>query len=597
MYFRLKKTKSTPVLQLVESYRDHENRPRQKILLSLGNPNLPKEIWKEVAEEIENRLKGVSTFLTPSKQVQDWVDCIFKELSKKGLHIDQADQAFLTIHPDDISHSDTTDLGSLLPVMKAWEELDFPNILAKLGFNPVQVRDASISIMNRLLDPCGENSLPTWVKTTSFEDLFGKPIRKNKKDRFYRIADLLYRNKESLEALLRERELSLFNLKKTIILYDLTNTYFEGTAQRNPKAKKGRSKEKRFDAPLLSIGLVLDHEGFVCRHDVFEGNRHDSTQLLPMIQKLEQAEKSPQKPLIILGSGLASENNLAQLRECQFDYIVVGKRPTRIAYEKEFALLPFKTLEGREGKAPVKITFKDETNERIIFCQSQLREEKEKSIISNAEKRYLKDLEKLKKRLETKKLKNKDKIQMTLGRLLERHPRIARYYIVQFDPEKLSLSWERKEEEYEKSLNLDGSYYLRSSRKDLKDEQIWHLYMTLTRVEAGFKALKSHLGLRPIYHHREDRYDSHILITVLAYRLLHWIEYKLKSKQDFRSWPTIKRLLRTHAYTTITLPSKEGKILHLRIPGQPDREQIKIYELLGIDYHSLPRRQLSFNQA
>ena len=290
--------------------------------------------------------------------------------------------------------------------MKAWEKLGFQTILSKLGFNPVQTRDAALSIMNRLLDPCTENALPSWVKTTSFEDLFGAPIRDRKKDRFYRIADLLHENKEGIEKALREREISLFNLEEVIILYDLTNTYFEGSAERNPKAQRGNSKEKRFDAPLLSVGLVLDSEGFVIRHDVFDGNRHDSTSLFPMIEKLHRQKKTTKKPLIILDSGFASEDNLKQLIEQGFDYIVVGKRPTRIAYAEEFASLPFKEIPGREDKPTVKISVKEEENEKIILCQSDARAGKEKGIISKAEERYIKDLEKLKARLQKGRLKN-----------------------------------------------------------------------------------------------------------------------------------------------------------------------------------------------
>jgi len=596
MYFRLTKTKTTSVLQLVESYRDHEKQPRQKILLSLGNVDLPKEMWKEVAEEVENRLKGVNTFLKPSKKAEKWVEKIIKELSKKetATQPNSNQCCSITTNPTNIIHSDTTELGPLLPVMKAWDSLDLPAILSDLGFNPTQIRDAALSIMNRLLDPCSENSLPDWIKTTSFEDLLGKPIRNGKKDRFYRVADLLYKNKEAIETALRKKEVSLFNLQEVIILYDLTNTYFEGACEQNPKAKRGNSKEKRFDAPLLSVGLVLDSEGFVIRHDVFDGNRHDSSSLFPMIEKLKDKRGSDEKPLIILDSGFASEDNLKELRERNFDYIVVGKRPTRTAYEKEFFSLPFKKVEGREGKPSVKIATIDEGTEKIILCHTETREAKEKAIISQAEKRYLKDLEKLKVRLEKGRLKAKSKVQQVLGRLLERHPRVTRYYQVSFNEENFSLSWERLDEKYEASLKLSGSYYLRSSRKDLSDQEIWHLYITLTRVEAGFRTLKSELGLRPVYHHREDRCDSHIFITILAYRLLHWIEYNLQQQQEKRSWVTIRRLLRTHAYTTITLPSEDGKTLHLRIPGKPDLEQAQIYGLLGINHHRLPRRQLSF---
>jgi len=597
MYLRLKKTNTTPVLQLVKSYRDHENRPRQKILLSLGNVDLPKEIWLEVTEEVENHLKGINTLLKPSPEVAKWAEKITKELSKtrRTTQKETTKHSSITINPANITHSDTTELGPLLPVMKVWESLNFSSILSTIGFNPSQIRDAALSIMNRLLDPCSENRLSDWIKTTSFEDLFGQPLRNEKKDRFYRIADLLYKHKEKIEASLRKQEISLFNLEETIILYDLTNTYFEGQCEKNSKAKRGNSKEKRFDAPLLSVGLVLDSEGFVIRHDVFEGNRHDTTSLIPMIQRLQKGKKNGTQPLIILDSGFSSEDNLKQLRALKFDYIVVGKRPTRLAYEKEFATLPFKEVKGRPDKPTVKITLKDEGNERLILCHSETREGKEKGIISKAETRYLKDLEKLKMRLEKGRLKNKDTVQKTLGRLLERHPRVARYYDVSFDETNFSLSWKRLNEKYESALKASGNYYLRSSRKDLDDQKIWQLYITLTRVEAGFKVLKSHLGLRPIYHHREDRCDSHIFITVLAYRLLHFIEHTLKKQSEMRSWPTIRRLLKTHAYTTIALPSIEGKILHLRIPGTPEWEQKRIYELLGIDYHQLPRRQMSFS--
>ena len=596
MYFRLKKTKTTPVLQLVKSYRDQEERPRQKILLSLGNSDMPKKIWREVAEAVENHFKEIFTLIKPSKQVAEWTEKIIKELSKKEITTDPSSHQCrsITMNPSNITHSDTTELGPLLPVMKAWDSLDFPSILSDIGFNPIQIRDASLSIMNRLLDPCSENSLPDWIKTTSFEDLFGKPIRNSKKDRFYRIADLLHKNKEAIETALRKREIALFNLQEVIILYDLTNTYFEGECKQNPKAKRGNSKEKRLDAPLLSIGLVLDSEGFVIRHDVFDGNRHDSMSLFPMIEKLKKGSNTDEKPLIILDGGFSSEDNLKKLREKGFDYIVVGKRPSRSAYEKEFLSLPFKEVEGRENKPTVKIATIEEETEKIILCQAAKRQEKERAMISQAEKRYLKDLEKLKVRLEKGRLKEKSSVQKVLGRLLERHPRVTRYYHVHFDEKKLSLSWERQDEKYEAALKLSGSYYLRSSRKNLSDQEIWHLYITLTRVEAGFKTLKSELGLRPIYHHLEDRCDSHIFITVLAYRLLHYLEYKLRQQQETRSWQAIRRLLRTHAYTTITLPSEDSKTLHLRIPGEPDLEQQYIYGLLGIDYHQLPRRQLSF---
>ena len=156
----------------------------------------------------------------------------------------------------------------------------------------------------------------------------------------------------------------------------------------------------------------------------------------------------------------------------------------------------------------------------------------------------------------------------------------------------LALNFYRLDEKYMQAEQLAGGYYLRCSRKDLSDDAIWRLYMMLTRVEAGFKALKSHLGLRPLFHQREDRCESHIFITILAYHLLHWIEHKLRLAGDNRSWPTIRRLLQTHAYTTIVCPTVDRGIYRLRTAGAPDAEQRKIYQTLGVKYTGLPRRQI-----
>ena len=145
---------------------------------------------------------------------------------------------------------------------------------------------------------------------------------------------------------------------------------------------------------------------------------------------------------------------------------------------------------------------------------------------------------------------------------------------------------------FERTDPLFGTYYLRCSRKGLKADEIWRLYIMLTRVEAGFKTLKSDLGLRPIYHRREDRTDSHLFITILAYHLLNWIEYSLRIQGDHRSWKTIRRILQTHRYTTIVCPTTNGTTLTIRTPGEPDSRQRAIYQALKINYQNLPRNEI-----
>ena len=590
MFFRSKITKTGYATQLVESYRDCEGNPRQKVILSLGGANLPKELWHSVAETIEAHFQGTLFLFPPSQEVSDWALKIIREMEKKGWSPRHTEtQKAISVQPHTITHRETTQLGPELVALKAWETLGFPELLSKIGLNKKQQIDACLSILNRLIDPCSEYALTEWVKTTSFEDLFKRPLRVLSKDRFYRVADLLLKHKETIEKALNKKEQTLFNLKRTIFLYDLTNTYFEGRSNSNPKARRGRSKEKRNDAPLVSVGLVLDEEGFVLRHEVFSGNTHDSQTLLEMVEKLQKQEE---KPLIILDSGFVSAENLKMLKAKGFDYIVVGRRQTRLAYEEEFQTKPFQEIPGREGKPSVQVATVDEGDERIILCMSQARGEKEKQMVSQAEERYLQDLRKLRNRVKKGRLKKTETIQKILGKITERHPRVARYYTVHLDDSN-EIVWERLDKKYHSDCQLLGGYYLRSSRKDLDDQTIWKLYITLTRVESGFRALKSDLGLRPIFHQREDRCDSHILVTILAYRILHWIEYTLQTHKITKSWTTIKRLLQTHCYTTIICPSEQGTVYHIRIAGTPDHEQSRLYALFGIDWSKLPRKQVA----
>lgn len=592
MYFRRKKTKTTPVIQLVSSFRNSEGQPRQRILLSLGHLELPESLWHPVAQELENRLDGTPSLLD-DEDVNLWVDRIFNELVKKGKPREKNDLQgdipdVLTIRTATIKHRNTTQLGPELVVLKAWRELGFADHLSQLGLTQTQIRDAFLSISNRLLDPCSEHALPDWLKTTSMGDILQQPLNRLAEDRFYRVSDTLISIREELEARLSQTEAALFDLSPTIYLYDLSNTYFEGLASRNPEAiRSGNSKEKRNDCPQLAFGMVLDPQGFVVRHEVFPGNTHDSTTLLGMVRDLAQGDE---RPLVIIDAGMASEANLKALRDAGCDYIAVQKRPRRLAYEAQFQSIDqFERVEGRAGKPDVYVKIFEDDAENLIACHSKARGEKEKAMLSKAETRFLADVDKLQRSIGKGRIKQRDKIQRRIGRLRERHPRVARYYELTLADDQGTLTCQRHDEDYERAVALTGCYMLRTSRKNMPAQEVWSIYMMLTRVETAFRCLKSHLGLRPIYHQTQKRCRGHIFITVLAYHLLQWIEYRLRLKGETQSWPTLRRLLQTHCYTTIQFQADDGKSYTLRQAGEPDADQQHIYQLLDVPFRDLPR--------
>ncbi len=155
-------------------------------------------------------------------------------------------------------------------------------------------------------------------------------------------------------------------------------------------------------------------------------------------------------------------------------------------------------------------------------------------------------------------------------------------------PEQFQLSFRRKDQACEKERELLGCYVLRTDQAALAGTDLWQLYMTLTRAEDGFKALKSDLGLRPNRHHIEPRVDAHVFISILAYHLLRFIEYTLERHGDNRCWQTIKRVLQTHTYATLTVPTKYGEIYRIRKAGIPEASHKQIYHLFHIDWKNLP---------
>ena len=649
MYFRRKRTPSGQVLQLLESYRNAEGEPRHRVVLSLGNAAVAEKHWKEIAAVVEKRLYGQPE-LFPAEhpaEVMEWADTIVRRVDLGGrwqpLSAVRAggngrgedEPAELTVDGvrlEKVGHTDTASLGPELVGWQVWNELGMEGLLERLGFNEAQRQAAAASVLNRLVEPVSEHKVREWLKTSALPEVVGEGVLRGGKDRFYRVSDRLLEHQERIEAHLRHEQRRAFSLERTVFLYDLTNTYFEGTAKGNRKARRGHSKHKRDDCPQVVIGMVFDQEGFELAHQVFEGNRNDSTTLVEMVRSLEGVVKEERdlftagKPLVVVDAGVATRKNLRRLRKSGFDYLVNDSRQGRISYREAFSEREgFGRIEGREGKGAVEVRMirdpaanpdpdggeaekegEEETAgaaDWLVLCRSEARRGKEQAIRSKAEERFLEAVGRLGKRVESGRVKQKEKIERAVGRLGAKHPRVGRFYTIEVEENERApgagegseaplpsyrVSWRRKETLYQEQEELLGCYVLRTSKEGLDAEQLWGLYMTLTRAEDGFRALKSDLGLRPNRHQTEDRSDAHVFISVLAYHLLHHILYTLRGHGDTRSWATLKQVLKTHCYTTIVLPTNRGETHRIRKAGEPDERQKAIYRRLGVTWNKLP---------
>jgi len=612
MFFREKKTSKHPVLQLVENRRGTDGKVCQRIVVSLGGCCVPDEYRKAVAIEVTHRMAGYQRILPlEDPVVADWTKLVldrieeagrlpgvdFREVKRKG------SERVEDVCVDAVEHEEGVELGPCLVLLQAWKALDLDGFLTARNFSPDQIATAKVSVINRLIDPCSENELVNWVATTALGDLLNVHTGAWGKDRFYRVSDKLLSAMKRLEKHLRQKESSLFNLDRTILLYDLTNSYFEGMAAGNKLARRSvNSKEKRSDCPLMSVGVVLDAEGFVITHKVFSGNRSDCRTLLGAVADLAEIAGSGSRPIVVVDGGMATEKNLEALLEKGYDYVVNGKRQKRAEFAADFLdETLFKRVEGRqENKStrPVfvrKMTSEDET---IVLCRSDGRREKEDAIQDGADRKLIEGLEKLQARI----LRNDPKLKLAegsalvnrvIGRLTSRTTRASKLYDIDYEHEPRELTWNRREKEWAKNRKLHGCYHLRSS-VDMPDQELWKLYITLTRVEDAFRHLKSDLGLRPFHHQSARRCGSHIWITILAYHLLRWTEYSLDLAGYSCTWRTLRRRLQTHCYATVIVPTATGRVHHTRKAGRPNEVQRLVYSLLGIDLTCLPVKSWTY---
>jgi transposase len=378
-----------------------------------------------------------------------------------------------------------------------------------------------------------------------------------------------------------------------VLLYDVTSTYFEGRALANPKAARGYSRDKRPDCKQVLVGLAINRDGFPLAHEVFAGNRHDSTTLEEMLTALDKRVGLRPGQTVVVDRGMSGASNLQKIRERALHYLVAEPYGARHEWVEDFQDAAEFVEVVREPsprnplqkKSTIQVKMRRVDGETHVLCVSSERKDKDRAIREAHEKKLLVDLEKLRKRV----VKGKGRgtkpheVRESLGRLKERYPRVARYYRMDYDAEAKVFSWTLDEARRAQAENLDGSYLLKTDREDLSAEEAWRIYILLTRAEAAFRAMKSPLGERPIHHRKECRVEAHIFLCVLAYHLLISIEKTLLDQNVHTSWATVRETLKTHQVNTIVLPTNDGQVLRIRKATTPEPVHRDLYQRLGIN--------------
>jgi Transposase DDE domain len=570
---------------------------RQITLLNLGRHfDLPRSDWPRLCARIEGLLAGQAAMLAEPDVIEALAQRFAARLvaarpapaTAAAAPSTAAEPAFAEVDVASLQLTRPRSVGAEAVGLAAVGWLGIDPILQDLGFNAVQRAAVAGSLIGRMAAPGSELSTWRWLRERSaLGELLDVDFEAMPLIRLYRTSDLLVRHRDKIEDKLFTGIQDLFGLPVTVTLYDLTNTYFEGTAAANPKAVRGRSKEKRSDSllrvlsrPLVTLGLVLDASGFVRRSKMFAGNIAEASTLQDMLKGLA----TPQGALVIVDAGIATEANIAWLKAQGYRYLVVSRERTR-QFDPDKAV---QTLTASHETIRLQRVLSEDGQEVRLYCHSAARETKETAITGRFVTRVETGLEKLAAGLtKSRGQKKLADIQQRIGRLKEKSRGAGQHYEIAVVPDETgniatSITWTKVPVEGS-MLTHPGVYCLRSNETGWDAETLWRTYTMLTDLEAVFRGLKSELGLRPVFHHKEDRTEGHLFITVLAYQLVQAIRRKLEAAGETTSWARLREILSVQQRVTATFQQRDGRTLHVRKATNAEPALRKVYHALAID--------------
>ena len=597
--------------RLVESVRT-KNGPRQQTILNLGTLDIPREKYKALANLIEANLTNDSqeNLFEESTEVMGLAKHFSDVIIQKRLQNKPQEQRqhshppkYEKIDINTLSNSNGRTIGGEHIALTHLKQLGLFDILKECSFNKKDQQYAASQICARMVHPSSERETARWLRETSgLDELLDADFSNISDYTLHRVADKLLANKEQIEKKLAENTRDLFSLDEKLILYDLTNSYFESPKCESTIAKYCRSKEKRNDCPLITLALIVDGYGFPKRSEILEGNVSEPGTLWDILEKLDISDAEDIPRTIVIDAGIATEENLESIRnDKRFEYVAISRK-------KKFEEDIFKDRPTREltvshnKKLSVKTTRYGK--ETFLLCKSPERTAKEEAMFSRRRQRFEKGLNSLSLGLHKPRTrKDYASICERIGRLKERY-KVGVFFTIdvkQKDDKATEITWKYNANKRKEP----GEYLIRTSRNDLEDSAVSLIHRTLTMIESAFRWLKSDLGLRPNYHQQDKRMMAHVTISVLAYFALAPILNKLDwggkfvgnadKREDHSPWKVpygwrgVIGAMESQTRVTTSFLCDDHRRMDVRTTLEPSVKQYDIYNRLGVNPRPLKR--------
>ncbi len=569
---------------LVESVRTARG-PRQRTVATIGKlPGLDAETrvgWEHIADILDGKIQQ-RDFLRPAEpDPPEWATVDIKRMTVERLRR----------------------FGDVYLGLALWRRLGLDRFFGEsMGPGREEIPWATMACILSLARFCAPSSelqiADFWYGKTALDDLLGVAAEKVYDQRLYRGLDALLALKDNIFRHLQKTYGEMFGTRFDILLYDITSTYFEGSGAANPQARRGYSRDKRPDCVQVCIGLVVTPEGLPLAYEVFDGNRADVTTVDEIVETMRE-KYGHERRLWVMDRGMVSEDNLDELRRCGASYLVATPKSMLKTFERDLLDDDWQHIEpGIEVKickAP------DDARETFVLCRSPQRREKERAMRQRQIKGLEQGLARLKARADapTRALRNRDAGNRRIGRLFQQYSRAAHLYDVKIaeiadkshkSGKRLSVDIQIKNDLREWVEEADGCYLLRTNLEGQSAETLWKTYIGLTQIEDCFRITKHDLGLRPVFHHTEERTQAHILVCFLA--LVMW--RALQQWMEASGLGTAPRkLLEEMAEVRsldVVLPTRAGQPIRLRTVSRPEKHLAILLQRLDLPLPNRPKK-------
>jgi transposase len=567
---------------LCETYRTDRG-PRQRVVASLGKLDEVEAAglspdWGNLSALLSGEpvpkpaqtpcLPGLAPAVTPAPR--------WEQVDVRGVRVER-----------------TRDFGEVYLGLALWRRLKLDELLRTLlpaGREAVEwARVAALLTIARFCAQRSELGIAEhWYETTALDDLLGVAPERVNDDRLYRGLDELGEHKDALCAHLMERYRQWFGVRFEFLLYDVTSTFFEGQAQSNEQAQRGYSRDQRSDCKQVCIGLVCTPEGLPLSFEIFSGNRADVTTVEEIVTQMETKYGLAER-IWVMDRGMVSEANIAFLRERKARYLV-GTPKSWLRHHEAALLEQSDWKEVQDGLEVRLVAHPDgEAGEKYVLCRSSARADKERAMLQRQSDGLTAALVRIDVWLRRRPQAELEAVGRRIGRALGKYPAAAAIVNarVQTDDQGRAQGLEITSDlaAGQKAYRQKGAYLLRTNCEETDPAQLWRWYIQLVQAEAAFRTAKSDLGLRPVFHQKEERVQAHILVCFLALALWRTLEQWMHAKGMGTCARQLIKQISGIKSMDVLLPVKRGELvceLRLRIVGTPEPATAQLLAHLGL---------------